>query len=67
MREHVLDTTKMVAAAFLGLTVTESDVDMFLRFSIGGATAIYMVGKACLIWIQVGKARHGKEIKTEGE
>lgn len=61
-----LDASRMCAAAFLGWTVTSSDLDFFLKISIAIATLTYMVGKSCLVWLHFLKERNN-EIPAETE
>lgn len=57
-----LDAGRMVAAAFLGWTVTGSHLDLFFKFSIACVTLIYMVGKASLVWYHFMKERSGEKV-----
>lgn len=58
-----LDAGRMVAAAFLGWTVTASDLELWLKLLIAATTLVYMVGKACLVWLHYCKER--KDDKCE--
>lgn len=55
-----LDAGRMLAAAFLGWTITEGDLHVILKLAIAGATLVYMVGKACLVWLHYIKERNNE-------
>ena len=62
-----LDACRMVAAAFLGWTVTSSDIDLFFKFSIAAVTLVYMIGKACLVWYHFMKERANETITVDNQ
>lgn len=51
----IVDASKVWAAAFLGWTVTGSDLHLVLKLLIAFATLVYMVGKGIVVWRQALK------------
>jgi hypothetical protein len=60
----LVDASKVWAAAFLGWTVTGSDLHLVLKLLIAFATLVYMVGKGVVVWRKILNPTQKNEDET---
>lgn len=60
----LVDASKVWAAAFLGWTVTVSDLHLVIKLLIAIATLVYMIGKGIVVWGQALKKDVSDEEKS---
>ena len=62
LQHDALDAARMASATVLGVVTAEPD---WLKFAIAAATLLYMVGKACLVWLHFWKEKKNEKVNPE--